>query len=258
MQIRSPMTDRSRTMNETSWWDFWNTSYRTKDQDDPIACELFTRIAAVVNKIQQNGPCRILEIGCGAGSLSRLLKCSSYHGVDLSPAAVEVARRRSGDIERSPGINLPTYEAADFHDWPLPSQPVDVAVCLDAVAYFRDQHLAVSKIARSLRNSGTLVLSTINPFVYHRIRRTSTRPIEEGPVSRWLSRRELHALIETAGFAIERSYTIMPRGNMGVLRLLNSHRLNTALGPRVEAALKGLKEDMGLGQYRIVVARKRG
>jgi SAM-dependent methyltransferase len=251
------MTERSQSMDETSWWDFWNTSYRTQDQDDPIAHELFTRVAATVNKIQQKGTCRVLEIGCGSGSLSRLLTCSSYHGIDLSPAAVEVARQKSANLERPTGTSFLTYEVADFHGWPLPSETFDVAVCLDAVAYFRDQRLAVSKIARSLRSSGTFVLSTINPFVYLRIRRTSTRPIEEGPVSRWLSRRELHALIESAGLKIERSYTIMPRGNMGVLWLLNSHRLNTALGPRIEAALKHLKEKMSLGQYHIVVASKR-
>jgi 2-polyprenyl-3-methyl-5-hydroxy-6-metoxy-1,4-benzoquinol methylase len=252
------MTERSRKLDEINWWDFWNTSYRNEDNNDAVSNELFTRTAALINEITQKGNDRVLEIACGAGSLSRLLTFSNYHGIDMSPAAVEIAREKSVRIERPVSAGLPTYEAADFHNWPLPPRPYDVAVCLDAVAYFRDQRLAVSKMVQSLRTSGTLVLSTINPIVYHRIRRTLTQPIEEGPVSRWLSRRELHALVESSGLKIERSFTIMPRGNMGILRLVNSHRLNSALGPHVEAALKHLKEDLGLGQYRIVVARKLG
>ncbi len=252
------MTDRSREMDEQSWWDFWNTSYRTNDNNDDVSSEFFVRTAAIINEITQKRNCRVLEIACGAGSLSRLLTYSSYQGIDMSPAAIGIARRKSEHIERPVGTSFPTYEAADFHDWPLPSEPFDVTVCLDAIACFRNQRIAVSKLARSLRSSGTVVLSTINPFVYHRIRRTSNHPIEEGPVSRWLSRRELHALVESSGLKIERSYTIMPRGNMGMLRLVNSRRLNAAFGPRVETALKHLKERIGLGQYRIVVARNRG
>jgi hypothetical protein len=80
--------------------------------------------------------------------------------------------------------------------------------------------------------------------------------LENGPVSHWLSRRELHGLIRRAGLSIERSYTIMPRGNMGLLRIVNSSRLNEAFGPRCAAMFRRVKESAGLGQYRVVIARK--
>lgn len=256
MAIKSTVVDRSRNMDERSWWDLWNKTHRTQEDNDPVSSELFTRASAVINQIAQRQPCRVLEIGCGAGALSRLLKYDSYHGLDISPAAIELACRKSQNLPPPAGANCPTYEAADFQNWILPTHLFDLAVCVDAVAYFRDQPSAMKKIARSLRPSGMLVLTTINPFVYSRIRRTPTKPLAEGPVSHWLRSGELHALIESSGFRVERSWTIMPRGNCGILRLVNSRTLNNAFGPRSAAVFRLLKERAGLGQYRVVVAQR--
>ena len=256
MRTTEPVIYRSRNMDEKSWWDLCNKTHRTKEDNDPVSSELFARTAAVINGITQHEPSRVLEIGCGAGALSRLLTYRSYHGLDISPAAIELARQKSEQVSQPPGSSRPTYEAADFHDWPLPSEVFDLAVCVDAVMCFRDQRLALSKMAQSLRSGGTLVLTAINPFVYNRIRRTATMPLASGPVSRWITGRELHELIKSAGFAIQRSCTIMPRGNGGILRLVNARRLNEAFGPRGAAVLRRWKERAGLGQYRLVVARK--
>lgn len=255
MQTTPSVTDRTREMDERAWWDLWNSSYRSEDNKDEIATELFTRAAAVVNEATKVGGCSVLEIGCGTGSLSRLLNYSSYHGLDISPAAIDIARSKVHLIPDREGVNPPTYEAVDFHDCALPANQFDVVVCVDAVAYFRDQPFALKKMAQNLRASGSLVLTTINPFVYHRIRRTQTRPLQEGSISHWLSRHELRALIESAGLTIERSYTIMPRGNKGILRLVNARRINQVLGTRGAARFGRLKEQAGLGQYQVVVAR---
>jgi 2-polyprenyl-3-methyl-5-hydroxy-6-metoxy-1,4-benzoquinol methylase len=256
MLINSQVVDRSRDMDEKSWWDLWNMSYRTKDDNDKVSNELFTRAAAAINGITRNGNCRVLEIACGAGSLSRRLVYQSYHGVDLSPAAIDLARQKSSQISSPAGTNPPTYEAADFHEWPLPAEEFDVAVCVDAIYLFRDQRLAMKKIAQSLRTGGYLVITAINRFVYERIQRSPAVRLESGPVCQWLSRGELHALISSAGLAIVRSQTVMPRGNLGILRLVNSPRLNQALGPRCAALLRRMKERVGFGQYSLVVARK--
>jgi SAM-dependent methyltransferase len=245
-------------MDERAWWDLWNTSHRTKEHNDPVSSELFERAAAVVNAFTQPTGGRVLEVACGAGALSRLLRYSSYHGLDISPAAIEIARQKAKSIQSSGGASRPTYEVADFHDWPLPLDPFDVVVCVDAFVCFRDQPLAIRKIAESLRPEGRLLLTVVNKFVYERIRRTATAPLASGPVCHWLSVRELHALIESAGLTIERSWTIMPRGNGGVLRLVNSRRLNQAFGRRFEAVLRRLKERVGFGQYLVVTARKEG
>jgi len=258
MLTKAPVEDRSRRMEEKPWWDLWNTTHRTKDNNDPVSSELFARAAAAVNAITLGRNCRVLEVACGTGALSRMLVCSSYHGLDISPAAIEIARQKSRNLRMPAGASVPTYEAADFHEWPLPSEPFDVAVCVDAISSIRDQPVAMRKIAQSLRTGGHLVLTTINRFVYDRIQRTPTVRLESGPVAHWLSRPELHELIRGAGLAIEYSSTMIPRGNLGILRWVNSRRLNEVCGPQVASLLRRLKERVGLGQYSIVVARKDG
>ncbi|MGA8223706.1 MAG: class I SAM-dependent methyltransferase [Candidatus Acidiferrales bacterium] len=245
-------------MDEKSWWDLWNTSHRTKENNDEVSSELFARAAVVINEITQSKSCRMLEVACGAGALSRKLVYSSYQGLDISPAAIELARQKSERISPPAGAGFPTYQVADFHDTPVPEQPFDIIVCVDAISCVRDQQLCMNKMAQSLRTGGHLVLTTVSPFVYNRIQRTQTVRLESGPVSHWLSRGELQTLIKRAGLKIERSYTIMPRGNLGILRIVNSWRLNSMLGPRAAPILKRLKEHLGLGQYRVVIARKAG
>ena len=250
------ITDPSRDMEEVSWWDHWNRSSRTKDNNDAVSSELFRQAAAVANEIIKTDGGRVLEVACGAGGISRLLAYSTYHGLDLSPAAVEIACEKAKDLRQLRGASLPSYEAADFHVWPLRPEPFDVVVCVDAIVCFRDQQLVMRKMAESLRPEGRLLLTAINRFVYNRIRRTPASPLRNGPVSHWLSRRELHNLVKSAGFGIERSWTIMPRGDCGILRVVNSHKLNYLFGPRYAAFLQRLKERVGLGQYCVIVARK--
>ncbi len=248
--------ERSWEMEERSWWDLWNGSFRAEDGRDETSTELFGHVNGLVQEVRKGSRCRVLEVACGTGTLSRRLSFSSYHGLDLSAAAIDIACKKAHSLALAPGVREPTYEAADFHEWPLAAEPFDVVLCVDAVSCFRDQALVLRKMAQSVRHGGHLLITTVNPFVYNRIRRADGGRVQNGPVSHWLTRRELHALIEQAGLKLERSYTIMPRGNRGILRFINSWRLNRALGRSGSAAFRRLKERAGLGQYRVVVARK--
>jgi SAM-dependent methyltransferase len=176
-------------------------------------------------------------------------------GLDMSPAAIVRAQEKATNYPRTKGLGEPSYQVADIHTWNAP-EAYDLVICVDAVVCFRDQHLAVKNIVDSLCPGGRLVMTTLNPLIYERIKRNSQRPLQEGPVSNWLSKEELHSIVEAAGLSIERSETIMPSGNMGPLRIINSPRLNRAFGPTVQAWLKRLKERAGIGQYRLLVARK--
>jgi 2-polyprenyl-3-methyl-5-hydroxy-6-metoxy-1,4-benzoquinol methylase len=248
--------DRSRAMDEMSWWDLWNTSYRSEDNRDEISTELFAHVVAATTQAAGGRVGRILEVACGTGTLSRQLNFSSYHGLDMSPAAIEIARQKAAVTNMPAGANIPTYEAADFHEWPPPKEPFDSVLCVDAISCFRDQPFTLRKMAECLPVGGRVILTTVNPLVYSRIRRTGGVKLENGPVSNWLTRRELHDLIAQAGLNLKQSYTIMPRGNMGFLRIINSYRLNKALGQRGAGMFRRLKERLGWGQYRVVIAQK--
>jgi 2-polyprenyl-3-methyl-5-hydroxy-6-metoxy-1,4-benzoquinol methylase len=256
MPEQAQFINRSSEMEERSWWDLWNSSFRSEDNRDDNATELFTHVLGVFRSITNGRSCRVLEVACGTGTLSRHLSFSSYHGLDLSSAAIDIARQKAGLMTLAPGGKAPVYEAADFHDWILPAEPFDVVLCIDALSCFRDQAFVMRKIAQSVRAGGYILLTSVNPFVYHRIRRADGGRFQNGPVSHWPTRRELHKLIDQAELRLQRSYTIMPRGNSGILRIINSWRLNRMLGRSGATAFRQLKEQVGLGQYRVVLARK--
>ena len=248
--------NRAQELAEKKWWDEWNTSFRSKDNFDEISTDLFSHVAEIVKELSHARAKRVLEVACGTGTLSRQLVFSSYYGLDVSQSAIEIARREVKTLSMPASTEPPTYEVADIHDMPMPARRFDIAICVDAVAYFRDQQRALNRVAQALNLDGRLILTTINPFVYNRIRRTARSPLKEGSISRWLSRGELHDLVSSAGFRIDRSYTIMPRGNMGLLRVVNARRLNHVFGPRGAEVMRHWKEKIGLGQYRVVEATK--
>jgi 2-polyprenyl-3-methyl-5-hydroxy-6-metoxy-1,4-benzoquinol methylase len=248
--------DNSWEMEEKSWWDHWNSSWRAGDLNDDISAELFGHVSSLIDEVSAGSLPRILEVACGTGILSRGLRFSHYHGLDLSGAAIEIASKKAESLSLPPGVSRPTYEAADFHDWTPPAEPFDVVMCVDAISCFRDQALVTKKLAKHVRSGGFVILTTINPFVWNHIRRPDGGKFQNGPVSHWLTKPELHGLVHAAELELKRSYTIMPRGTRGIFRLINSRHWERVVGKTGAKKLKKLKERAGLGQYRVVLARK--
>ncbi len=64
-------------------------------------------------------------------------------------------------------------------------------------------------------------------------------------------------LLVCRGFKICKYYTVLPAGDRGFLRVLNSPKLNRPAELVVPAAwIRRAKECCGLGQYQIAVAQK--
>jgi len=161
---------------------------------------------------------RILDAGCGIGNfgtyhLIRLLyaarnqpivpsRCQSpsihYVGVDFVRAAIEQARRTHTEIEEEfiqrrngwsaqPLINR-SYGLVDL-DFPLPFQDnsFEKICCNLVVSYLRDPAEAIAKLAKLLKNEGTIVVTSLKPFadlsqIYRNFIKTakSKTDIEEG------------------------------------------------------------------------------
>jgi SAM-dependent methyltransferase len=232
-------SNHGNAANETEWWDLWNRRDRAATVDP-----LFVRLGQVVMSEVRSLPVRrpdVLEIGCGTGWFAEGLSgFRSYLGLDLSPEAVAIAKQRLPALE---------FVAGDFHDWEPPPLQFDVAVLLDTVAYFRDQDLALAKVVSLLKPGGFVVLSTVNPFVYSRI--SWIGPPGDGQVRKWLSKSHLRALRTL------KHYTIFPSGDRGILRLINTPRLNKPLEAVIpEGWIRRTKESLGLGRFQIVVAQR--
>ncbi|MCA9795194.1 MAG: class I SAM-dependent methyltransferase [Candidatus Eremiobacteraeota bacterium] len=128
-------------------------------------------------------PGRALELGCGTGTDAGYLQAAGYQvtGVDLSPTAIEQARRKVPQV---------TFGVLDVVLEPLPEGPFDLVFdrgCFHVFAEAEKQARFAEKVASVLRPHGAW-LSLIGS--------TEGAPREHGPPRR--NAREIVAAIEPA------------------------------------------------------------
>lgn len=189
---------------------------------------------------------KILDLGCGTGWFTEQLShLGPATGIDLSERAIEVARFRYPHL---------SFIAGDLLELPLFAEHFDVVVSQEVIAHVLDQVAYINRAADTLKPGGYLVITTVNKFVQDRL---DFGPDPPEHIKKWLTRRALERLLRPR-FRVLRSTTILPMGNQGILRLINSYKLNTALGRIVpERHLTALKERVGLGWTRIILAQKK-
>lgn len=90
---------------------------------------------------------RVLDVGCGDLETTRLMPARDYHGIDLAPTAIEIARDKRPDWRFDVGL------VGD-----LPSATYDLAVCLDVLLHQSDPDEAAALVADLVRVSRQAVL----------------------------------------------------------------------------------------------------
>jgi 2-polyprenyl-3-methyl-5-hydroxy-6-metoxy-1,4-benzoquinol methylase len=236
---------------QAEFYDFWNMQYRScgleeLDKYDAGIYKTALEVLRIVKSLSLNRA-KILEIGCGTGWLTeKLCDFGKVVGIDLSPRAIDVAKQRNCNAE---------FIAADFLSYDQPLGNFDLVVCFDTIFYVSDQIRFVEKIVPLIKSGGFLILTTVNAFVYKR--RSDIKPPVDGQIRNWLTRKELIELINK-DFAIRLTRTVSPSGDIGLLRIVNSHKLNWLLSNVFpKEALNRAKEKIGLGDKRILVGQKR-
>jgi len=112
----------------------------------------------ILDKIRVLKPARqirILDVGCGTGSLLRALEAAGYSdlvGIDLSEYAAQRARR---------GSSAQVW-TGDLIDTPLPDASVDVINATEVIEHVRDPLAFFRKIKALLRPNGIFIYSTGN------------------------------------------------------------------------------------------------
>jgi ubiquinone/menaquinone biosynthesis C-methylase UbiE len=103
----------------------------------------------------------VLDAGCGSGPLTEALRAKDavVSGFDLSPAMVELARKRLGEDAdvRVADLGAPL---------PYPDDAFDLVVSSLALHYVKDWAPALAALRRVLKPGGRLIVSIIHPTVY--------------------------------------------------------------------------------------------
>lgn len=135
----------------------WNeeTGRRWAEHADALDRRLAPITEALLDRANIEPGARVLDVGCGAGSLSLAIaeRCrpTSLVGIDVSAPLLEVARRRSGDA-------LTLIEAdAESHRFEPP--PFDRALSRFGVMFFDDTAAGFANLARALRTGGRLTVA---------------------------------------------------------------------------------------------------
>ncbi len=102
----------------------------------------------IARRFVQNGN-SVLDIGCGSGSFSSYIRHASFSGVDINPAAVEVARATGLDVEQA--------LLSDFSG--LGSQSFDVVCGFQAIEHLTSPIEFLENACGCIVPGGFLVLS---------------------------------------------------------------------------------------------------
>lgn len=229
---------------QTRFWNDWNRKYRDRSEQHGDAAMRGQLALELLESLGLDRP-RILEIGCSTGWLCQeLCRFGDVTGTDLADEVVEIARTNVPEARFLSGDVLDLDLGAGF----------DVVVSLETIAHVEDKSAFCRRVADALVPGGHLILTTQNAFIWER---TSTLRQPREILQSFLTMDQLRDLL-LVDFDILDTRTIIPGGDMGFLRWVNSRWLNApfhAIAGRHR--VRRLKERFSLGNTLVVLARKR-
>ena len=150
------------------------------------------RKQCVLRLLSGKGPCRVLEIGCGAGDLLKTLAGRGHTGIglELSDETAAIARQTLGAHNRAFEVRV-----ADYEDL---AERFDVLMAFDVLEHIEDDEKALAAWRALLRPEGLLLISV----PAHQARWGSS-DTAVGHFRRY-EKEGLRSLVERSGFRIER------------------------------------------------------
>src|SRR6266496_3538562 len=159
----------------------------------------------------------VLEIGIGTGrNLPHYRDDVRLTGVELSPAMLEIARARAGELGREVDLRLGDAQALEF-----PDESFDTVVCTLALCTIPDARGAVAEARRVLRPGGHILLleHVRSPLLPVRLIERLLEPLAVRFAADHLTREPLDYLA-AEGFQIEQ----LERSKLGIVERVRARK----------------------------------
>jgi 2-polyprenyl-3-methyl-5-hydroxy-6-metoxy-1,4-benzoquinol methylase len=240
--LRFPTIDEQRGFWRWFWQNHPETNLRGRDG---LVAKV---VLAWLRSLPLERP-RILDLGCGMGwHTEKFAELGPATGIDLSAEAIAMAQARCPHV---------TFIAGDVYHTQLPPAHFDVVVSQEVFAHVEDQPRFLERAAEALRPGGYIVLTTANKFVMDRLGTVRFVPLGSAHIEQYVTVRGLKRLLRPH-FDVLRVTTHLPVGDGGILRVINSYKLNAMVSVLIpHPQLDALKGWAGLGYSIIALARRR-
>jgi len=250
----------------------WKTIYERPGVYETIHQQRRTRVLSLIDGLALPAGSRVLETGCGAGSIAVALavRGHSVHATDVAPAMVSLTRLLAAEAKAEDRVHT---SIADIRSLSLPDGTFDLVVALGVLPWIPlPLDPAVGEISRVLKPGGHLIASIDNRWRLNYIldpvvggRRVLGRVIRQLQMARTpasafahtCSARHFDRLLKTAGLQKLSSFTL----GFGPFSLLSREVVPQGLGLKLHSKLQRLADDgfpllrMCGSQY-VVLARK--
>ncbi len=139
---------------------------------------------------------KVLDIGCGAGEFSAILKEKGS-----LPVCLDINIR---NMQKVKALGLPAMVHDINQKLPLESESFDFAISLEVIEHIPNAEFHLSEIYRILKKDGYLILSTPNAAYYiFRLKSfLGQPPHQEGYHYRFFVKKTLNNLLKQKGFKI--------------------------------------------------------
>ncbi|MBI3627207.1 MAG: class I SAM-dependent methyltransferase [Candidatus Sungbacteria bacterium] len=160
---------------------------------------------------------RVLDAGCGTGSMLAAVSSAEGVGVDISPQMIQIANVRHGDQK-----NLSFY-ATDIVDFST-DRPFEVILFFDVIEHLEKPAEVIKTLSRLVKKNGKLIITMANP-AWEPILMLGEKlklKMKEGPHHR-ISIGAFRAMLERAGFHITKTETrlLIPKYIPFISNLIN-------------------------------------
>ncbi len=176
---------------------------RTYDEAAVLQREVCARLLEHLDPMRL-APRRIVDLGCGTGhafkALARRFPGAALAGLDIAPAMLDRARRRSPWWNRMLGSPHPSLVCADAERLPLATGRVDLVFSNLALQWCEPSRV-FAEAARALATEGLILFSTFGPDTLRELRAAFAEADGAPHVNRFVDMHDLGDALVHAGFA---------------------------------------------------------